>query len=117
MLSTCFMMEQMLFCDYESRLEFDDTLMGMRAEFEHRKEKLRDDLDYSLQYDSAPCTYRVAVGRASCRFQNNPSRASLPRLPAHDKGPVLFREPGLHGFFVQHWGQLEGAEAARFSVK
>jgi hypothetical protein len=33
------------------------------------------------------------------------------------KGPVLFRVPGLRDFFVQHWGQLEGADAARFSVK
>jgi hypothetical protein len=44
MLLTCFTMEQTLFRDYESRLKFDGTLLGMRAEFESRKEQLRKDL-------------------------------------------------------------------------
>jgi len=34
-------MEQILFRDYETRLQFDDGLLRMRAEFEVHKEKLR----------------------------------------------------------------------------
>jgi len=49
MLVTCFTMEQTLFCDYESRLKFDDTLLRMRAEFEKRKEQLRKDLIVRLK--------------------------------------------------------------------
>jgi hypothetical protein len=44
MLLMCFTMERTLFCDYESRLRFDDKLLGMRADFEHRKEHLRREL-------------------------------------------------------------------------
>jgi hypothetical protein len=49
MLLICFTMEQTLFRDYESRLKFDDTLLRMRAEFEHRKEHLRKDLIVRLE--------------------------------------------------------------------
>lgn len=42
MLLVCFTMEQPLFLDYESRLKFDESLLRMRAEFELRKERLRE---------------------------------------------------------------------------
>jgi hypothetical protein len=40
-LLTCFVMEQTLFNDYESRLKLDSDLMRMRGEFEAYKEQLR----------------------------------------------------------------------------
>jgi hypothetical protein len=58
MLLICFTMEQILFRDYESRLRFDDRLLQMRAEFEHRKEQLRKELIVRLKVP--PPAARVA---------------------------------------------------------
>jgi len=44
LLLTCFIMEQTLFNDYESRLKLDPELMAMRQEFERYKEGLRKKL-------------------------------------------------------------------------
>ena len=52
MLLVCFTMEQTLFLDYENRLQLDDTLLKMRAEFENRKEQLRRDL--IVRYEVPP---------------------------------------------------------------
>ena len=41
MVTTFFKMEETLFLDYEDRLKLDDILLGMRRDFETRKETLR----------------------------------------------------------------------------
>jgi len=41
MLLTFSTVERTLFCDYESRLQFDESLLQLRHEFDARKEKLR----------------------------------------------------------------------------
>jgi len=41
-LLTCFVMEQTLFNDYDSRLKLDPELMQMRGDFEKYKERLRE---------------------------------------------------------------------------
>jgi len=41
MLLTCFTMERILFKDHETRLQFDESLLQMRAKFEIYKERLR----------------------------------------------------------------------------
>ncbi len=42
LLLTCFTMEQTLYGDYQSRLQFDETLIRMRGNFERNKEQLRE---------------------------------------------------------------------------
>jgi hypothetical protein len=44
-----FMMEEMLFKDYQTRLQFDEKLLKMRADFEVYKERLR--LSIAARYD------------------------------------------------------------------
>ena len=41
MLLTCFVMENIFFDDYKTRLQFDNQLLRMRQEFETYKEQLR----------------------------------------------------------------------------
>jgi hypothetical protein len=52
-----FMMEEMLFKDYQTRLQFDEKLLTMRARFEVRKEQLRASLAarYNLTPPAGPC--------------------------------------------------------------
>ena len=52
MLLTFFTMEQTLFRDYESRLQLDEVLRQMRADFEVRKEQLRRKM--IVHYNVAP---------------------------------------------------------------
>jgi hypothetical protein len=47
-----FMMEEMLFKDYQTRLQFDETLLKMRAEFQLYKEQLRSTI--AARYDLKP---------------------------------------------------------------
>lgn len=65
LLLTCFVLEQTLFNDYESRLKLDPELMAMRQEFERYKEGLRKKLiaRYKLKQPSTihvpkPVIYR-----------------------------------------------------------
>lgn len=51
LLLTCFTMEQTLFSDYHIRLNLDTQLRGMCAEFEKRKEALREKLKVHYRLD------------------------------------------------------------------
>src|ERR1035437_5664817 len=54
MVTTFFKMEEMLFLDYEDRLKLDDILLGMRRDFETRKETLRRKLIAHLELKPPP---------------------------------------------------------------
>jgi hypothetical protein len=52
LLLTCFTMENTFYSDYKERLQFDETLIRMRKEFEQFKEQLREYM--KVQYKIGP---------------------------------------------------------------
>jgi hypothetical protein len=52
LLLTCFTMEKTFYGDYQGRLQFDETLIGMRKQFEQLKEQLREHM--KVHYNIEP---------------------------------------------------------------